>query len=95
MPRPLEERFNPAIKDLISKYRIPPFKPIPGWEHGGPREPHVHLGNEVYLLTKAQWNEFSSLVIEKNQSLFGRARSVSFEKMGEILSKPGNLELLK
>lgn len=33
--------------------KVPPW-----WRHGGPREPHLHLGNDIYLLDRAQWAEF-------------------------------------
>jgi hypothetical protein len=94
IPKPLEALYGKEFSDFVRTRKIPSI-PLDDWGHGGPRDPHIHVGNEIYLLSKAQWTELSKTIVAKNAAIFGKARSISFEKMGEILSDPENVKLLK
>lgn len=94
-PKPLEDRYGALFMDIKTRYKIAPTVLPPELKNGGMKEAHFHLGGKVYKLTAAQWTETSSQIVEKNTELFGKAHSVSFTKMQELLSDPQKLALLK
>ena len=58
------------------------FKPRPF--PGGLRTPHLHFAGEIYLLTDAQWKEFSVTVVKGLQEKLSRAGTVGFNQAMEL-----------
>lgn len=61
-----------------TKLRWP--KPFPG----GLRIPHLHFGADIYLLDRAQWKEFSGMVLRDVQERLAKAKELNFEQTLEL-----------
>ena len=58
---------------------------------GGMRCPHLHFGNDVYLLTDEQWQAFSRDVIKKFGDRLSRVKAVNFQQLMELSEGVGSL----
>ena len=47
--------------------------------YGGIKVAHLHLGNDVYLLTEKQWAAFSSNILAQARSVLATAQTVGFD----------------
>ena len=65
-----------GVFKLASMYMRPP-RGI----NGGIKTPHLHYGDEIYLLDRAQWNEFSQkIMVEVSEKLKG-PNQVNFDQL--------------
>jgi hypothetical protein len=89
---PMWEMKQIYIKEFVSRNKLSPAKqeiqvdrkvsPVPPWwKYGGPFGPHIHLGNDIYLLNKEQWQDFSKGMIKEMDLKLNGAKSVSFESL--------------
>jgi len=62
-------------------------KPFPG----GLRIPHLHFGPDIYLMTGAQWTEFSSTVLRDVQERIAKAKEITFAQTLELTEAANTL----
>ena len=86
---PRENRFAPSRKWLRSwasrKWTL-------WWKYGGPRDAHLHLGNEIYMVDRVQWKEFTQALAQSMGIEIDRAKKIDFAGLAQ---KAAETELLK
>jgi hypothetical protein len=45
--------------------------------------PHLHYGDNIYLLSDRQWADFSSKVLTEIKAKLGATQKVTFEQLAE------------
>jgi hypothetical protein len=90
---PVWELTSAYVKDFIAKNKLIPAKQkilidekqvsqIPSWwKYGGPWGPHLHLGDDIYVLNSAQWQDFSQGLIQEMNLKIKGAGTVKFENV--------------
>jgi len=58
---------------------------------GGMRIAHLHLGDDIYVLGREQWGEFSNRVLDDFRTKLDAVRSVKFEEVLEISEALGGM----
>lgn len=54
------------------------------WKNGGLKIAHVHYAGEVYVLDRAQWDQFSSMVLKDFAKKLSAAKTVSFNEFTDV-----------
>lgn len=62
------------------EYTLPPWI----WKYGGRRIAHLHLGDDIYLLSDEQWDKFTGAIKKDLQARLARINTVSFDQAMEI-----------
>lgn len=65
------------------------------WPCGGIKCPHLHYGQDVYLIDESQWRYFSQAVIKVCQSKLAAANTVSLEQLIDVSEATSALPSLK
>lgn len=90
-PVPIWEMNSAYIRDFIGKNKLLPArqeiaidgaqvaKLPPWWKYGGPWGPHLHLDNEIYILDKGQWQEFSRGLVQAMDLKLKASKTIEFE----------------
>ena len=92
------------VRDFVSRHGLTPAtqqitldgRPLANaplwWKYGGPRDPHLHLGNEIYMLDRAKWKEFTQGLAQSMGIEIDRAKKIDF---ADLAQKATETELLK
>jgi hypothetical protein len=56
----------------------------PGFRHGGIKTPHLHLNDELYMLTQAQWDDFSNKVKQTFSEKLAKTKTVTSEQLKSL-----------
>jgi hypothetical protein len=94
---PVGELRSAYVKEFIARNKLVPAKQeihidemkvtqIPTWwKIGGPWGPHLHLGDDIYLLNNAQWKDFSQGLIQEMNLKIKGAGVVKFETVMQAI----------
>ena len=74
------ERNQAPVKAFIARNGLSAIHLPDLGIHGGIRVWHVHLGDQVYPLTSAQWSEFSTGITSDLAAKLRSAPQVTFEE---------------
>lgn len=58
---------------------------------GGMRIAHIHVGDDVYLVNREQWADFTKGVMRDLSRKLGNAGHVSFEQLATVAAAVNNL----
>jgi len=74
------QRNQKPVQDFITQNGLSAIRLPDLGIHGGIRTWHVHLGDQVYPLTSAQWSKFSKGITDRVSSKLQSAPQVTFEE---------------
>jgi hypothetical protein len=69
-----------ALPDVAASVAAQLRRPI----YGGMKLPHLHYGDNIYLLSDKQWADFSSKVLTDVKAKLGATQKVTFEQLAEV-----------
>lgn len=87
--KPLDRRMMGMTKDLTVERRID-IDHILGIA-GGRRVPHLHYKGDLYLLSSAQWREFSGKVVKDMSKRLSDAKQVNLTELLEVSDAVGSI----
>ena len=56
---------------------------------GGIRVPHLHFGDDVFMLTEKQWKTFSKEILLSCKAALSKAQTISFENAVDLTASLG------
>jgi hypothetical protein len=62
------------------------------WKHGGYPLPHLHLGDDIYIVSKTQWAEAVAGLVKGTGIKLEEAKSIEF---GSLMQKFAEADLAK
>jgi hypothetical protein len=90
LPSPIWRENKAAIEQYVKDQNLRPLKmqvleggiehEPPWWKHGGMIVEHLHLGEDVYRLTAAQWNHVASAMVQASETQLRGATHIDFNE---------------
>jgi hypothetical protein len=75
------------MKAFIDKNSVKPAQTTAGkiiTECDGLRLPHLHYDDKIYILSKAQWADFSGGILKEFGKTLAATKTISFDHMQEL-----------
>jgi len=54
------------------------------WKYGGMKVPHLHFGDDAYILNEAQWQTFTTGVMKDVTRKLTKAKNISFDQLVHV-----------